>query len=78
MAMAKSEGNTVRGEVQEVVADVCNGNLGVLGAVAVRVANKRTLVISVELGVGDGDPGNAVGDIKETIIASIYRLIRIH
>lgn len=39
----------------------------VLGGVAVRVANKRGLVVVVEVGVGDGDPVRGVGDVEEAV-----------
>ena len=67
--MAESEGRSARVDVLEVVAEVGDGDLGVLGAVAVRVADEGTLVVVVELGVGDGDSGNTMGEIKQTIVA---------
>ena len=69
VTMAESEGRSARVDVLEVVADVGDGDLGVLRAVAVRVADEGTLVVVVELGVGNGGLSNTMGDIKETIIA---------
>ena len=43
----------------------------VLCAVAVGVADEACLPVVVQLGVGDGDTSDAVGEVKETIIATL-------
>lgn len=43
----------------------------VLRTVAVRVANEACLPMVVQLGIGDSNTGDAVGEVEQTIIAGL-------
>lgn len=66
---AESDRGGTRVDVVPVVVGVGDVELAsVLLGVAVRVADKRGLVVVVEEGVGDGDEVGGVGDVEETIV----------
>lgn len=68
--MAKAEGRRAGVEIGPVVVRQGDGDGDVLGAVVIRVADERRLPVGVEPGVGHGDAGDAVGEVKETIVAN--------
>jgi hypothetical protein len=67
MAVSESERRSARVDTREVVVVVRDGDLGVFSSVRVRVTNQRSLPVVVELAVGDGDSGGAVGDVEESV-----------
>lgn len=65
----ESNRGATRANVGPLVVGVGNvEGAGILIGVAVRVANKRVLVVVVEVGVGHGNPVGGVGNVKETIV----------
>jgi hypothetical protein len=56
-------------DVGEQVVGVGDGDLLVLSAVGIRVANKGSLEVVRKLAVADGDLGRSMGDIEEAIVA---------
>ena len=64
----EADGRSARSNVGPVVVGVGDvESTSVLISVAVRVTDKRSLVVVVEVGVGDGHPVRSVGNVKETI-----------
>jgi hypothetical protein len=56
-------------EVLPVVVGVCNGKMAlVFSSVAVRMTDKRALVMVMHEGVGDSDEVTSVSDVQKTVI----------
>jgi hypothetical protein len=68
VAGTESEGRTAGVEVLPVVVSISDLKIDVLGAVAVGVADQRSLPVVVEVGVGDSNVLATVSDINETIV----------
>lgn len=65
----ESNRGATRANVGPLVVGVGNvESAGILISIAVRVANKRVLVVIVEVGVRHGNPVGGVGNIEETIV----------
>lgn len=65
----ESNRGATRANVGPLVVGVGNvESAGILISIAVRVANKRVLVVVVEVGVGHGNPVGGVGNVEETIV----------
>jgi len=65
----EADGRGTRSNVGPVVVGVGDvESTSVLISVAVRVTDQRSLVVVVEVSVGDGNPVRSVGNIKKTII----------
>jgi hypothetical protein len=69
VATAESERGGSGVDVSPVVVGVGDGDLGILGAVAVGVSNKRTLPVVVDLASCHRNSSAAVGDIEKAIVA---------
>jgi len=68
VAMAEAEGRSTRVEVKPPIVGIGYSNGYILRSITVGMPNKRSLPVSVELGIGDRDTSTAVGDVEETII----------
>jgi hypothetical protein len=69
VSFTETEGGSTGVQVLPVVVGICDPQVGILITIAVRVSNKRRLVVVVEVGVGDGNTRGSVGDIQKTIVA---------